>query len=82
MATRSLIVDIKLKTQIGCQVGSNSLVFIWYHIVGYKLMTSVWILIDTFMWVQVDHKSLSQIWNSKNSWLNRSRKPQLLAKSR
>jgi hypothetical protein len=84
MATRSLIVDMKLKThldvnQIGCQVESNSLVSIWYHIVGYKLMTSVWILIDTFMWVQVEHKSLfqsqfftkkSQIWISKNSWLN------------
>jgi hypothetical protein len=65
MATRSLIVDIKLKThidvnQIGYQVGSNSFVSIWYHIVGYKLMTSVWILIDTFMLVQVKHKSLFQ----------------------
>jgi hypothetical protein len=65
MTIRSLIIDIKFKThidnnQIGYQVGSNSLFSIWYHIVGYKLMTSVWIQIDTFMWDQVEHKSLFQ----------------------
>jgi hypothetical protein len=38
------------------QVGDNLIP----NIVGYKLMTSVWIQIDAFMWDQVEHKSLYQ----------------------
>jgi hypothetical protein len=65
MPTTGVIVDINLKTnidtyQIGSPVGFNSLFTIWSHIVGYKLMKSVWILIDTFMWVHFEHKSLFQ----------------------